>query len=344
MGEKRLDRRQFLQCSALSALGIILPDLPESDSPEKYQLGRVTISSINLHAEPAVKSPVLWKHYRDEILSLREQVLGDEGPTHNPRWYRTYGGYAHSGNLQLVAFQPQAPSARIPEGGTICEICVPYTRAYTKPDPGAKPIYRLYYKSTAWVTKTLAGSDGKTWYGLLDDLLGVTYYVRAEHIRKIHPSEITPLSPDIAPQDKRIEVHLASQELFAFERERLVFKSTISSGIPDPRPRENGIPTITPSGNFYVTRKMALRHMGNGNLTASLLAYELPGVPWVSYFHETGVAFHGTYWHSDFGRPRSHGCVNMQTEEALWLYRWSLPNVPSEKFISTGYGTKVRVI
>ena len=41
-------------------------------------------------------------------------------------------------------------------------------------------------------------------------------------------------------------------------------------------------------------------------------AYELPGVPWVSYFTGNGVAFHGTYWHDNFGSPTSHGCLNMR--------------------------------
>ena len=33
--------------------------------------------------------------------------------------------------------------------------------------------------------------------------------------------------------------------------------------------------------------------------------------------------FHGTYWHSNFGYPMSHGCINMITEDAKWLYDWA---------------------
>jgi hypothetical protein len=35
-----------------------------------------------------------------------------------------------------------------------------------------------------------------------------------------------------------------------------------------------------------------------------------------------GHAFHGTYWHENFGAPMSHGCINMRTEEANWVFRW----------------------
>jgi hypothetical protein len=344
MYPKKLHRREFLQLFAFTGLSFAIPDLPDKKPVEEHTLGRVTIPSIKSYSEPTYRANPVWTFSRDELLPILETVHGDEGPDHNPRWHRTHGGYAHSADLQIVTYQPQPPHAQIPNGGALFEVSVPYTRAFVRPDPAAQPLYRLYYKSTAWVVKTLRGADGNTWYGLLDDLLGVKYYVRGEHLRKILSSEISPLSSDVPAREKRIEVHLASQEMFAFEGSRLVFKTTISSGIPDPRPRQNGIPTITPSGRFYVTRKMPLRHMGDGNLTANLSAYELPGVPWVSYFHSTGVAFHGTYWHSDFGRPRSHGCVNMKTEEALWLYRWSLPSVPTEEILQTGYGTKVTVI
>jgi lipoprotein-anchoring transpeptidase ErfK/SrfK len=83
--------------------------------------------------------------------------------------------------------------------------------------------------------------------------------------------------------------------------------------------------------------------MGDGHITGSLEAYELPGVPWVSFFHETGVAFHGTYWHNNYGTPMSHGCVNMQINEAKWLFRWTLPQVQHGELLRIGAGTPVSV-
>jgi lipoprotein-anchoring transpeptidase ErfK/SrfK len=40
------------------------------------------------------------------------------------------------------------------------------------------------------------------------------------------------------------------------------------------------------------------------------------------YFYQ-GYALHGTYWHSNFGQPMSHGCVNMRTPDAEWLYQFA---------------------
>lgn len=341
---ERLDRRGFLRIAGLASASLAFrPYLPPARE-QPVGLGRVAAQWIGRYAEPSFRSKTLGRLSRDHVLTLYERVMADEGPAHNPFWYRLSDGYAHSGNLQPVRWEPQTPLDEIPEGGALFEVSVPWTRARREADPDSDPLYRLYFQATAWAEQSVVGADGRRWYGLLDDLLRVRYYARAEHLRWVPPSEISPLSPDVPLGQKRIEVHLARQELLAFERSELVLRTRISSGIPDPRPRENGIPTATPTGAFHIDKKMPLRHMGDGRLTASLEAYELPGVPWVSFFHSWGIAFHGTYWHDDYGRPRSRGCVNMRPEEAKWLYRWTLPAVPADSLLKIGLGTPVRVM
>ena len=59
--------------------------------------------------------------------------------------------------------------------------------------------------------------------------------------------------------------------------------------------------------------------------------YFLPAVPFTMYFYQ-GYGIHGTYWHNAFGRPMSHGCVNLPTPEAEWFFNWA------------DVGTPVRVI
>lgn len=84
--------------------------------------------------------------------------------------------------------------------------------------------------------------------------------------------------------------------------------------------------------------------MGDGRVTADIYAYELPGVPWTSFFvPETGVAFHGTYWHTNYGMMMSHGCINMKPEEARWVFRWCTPVTDEKTIEKTGYGTQVIV-
>jgi lipoprotein-anchoring transpeptidase ErfK/SrfK len=159
-------------------------------------------------------------------------------------------------------------------------------------------------------------------------------------MRKIPTSELTPIHPSI--ENKLVEVSIAEQHLWAYEEGELILDTKISTGIPGMEP-PGGIPTATPRGDFYVFSKMPVRHMGDGQITADINAYELPGVPWVSYFHEWGVAFHGTYWHDNYGNEMSHGCVNMKPDEAKWLFRWLGPASDVHEIQTRGYGTRVRV-
>ena len=61
------------------------------------------------------------------------------------------------------------------------------------------------------------------------------------------------------------------------------------------------------------------------------------------FLTEQGHAFHGTYWHDNFGTPMSHGCVNMRTEEAKFLFLWALPKHEIGKSTNRGYGTAVKI-
>ena len=341
--EVGINRRAFLKVGALSVGALAFRPVPPISGEAGPDLARVATTWIGLYAEPSFRSKRWARLYRDEILSPEAQETSDEGPAHNRLWYRLSDGYAHSGNLQLVRWLPQTPVLTLPADGALFEVSVPFTRTHRDPDPASDPLYRLYYQSTHWVVKAVDGTDGRTWYQILDDVLYFHYFAPAEHLRRVHSDELTPISSEVPAREKRIEVSLARQELMAFEGHRLVLRTRISSGIPDPRPKDNGVPTITPDGVFHVTKKTPMRHMGDGHITADLEAYELPGVPWVSFFHETGVAFHGTYWHTDYGLPRSHGCINMRPEEAKWLYRWSTPGAPVSDRLVNGRGTRVVV-
>ena len=119
-----------------------------------------------------------------------------------------------------------------------------------------------------------------------------------------------------------LELRLDEQVLVAYEGDQTVFVTRVSSGA-----RFSSGDYATPDGRFITNRKRPTRHMAAGD-PANPTSYDLPGVPWVSYLTKSGISFHGTYWHNDFGRPRSHGCVNLISTAALWVYRWTTPVVP----------------
>ena len=307
-------------------------------------LARITVRVVHVHREPDFRSPRTDSFKRDQIIRILAETISPYGPRYNPRWYRVESGYLHTAYTQRVALRLNPVVTNIPESGRVAEVTVPYTQSWQRlPGGQRKRLYRLYYGSVHWVTAVKLGDHGEPIYEITDDLLKVTYEVYAPHLRLIPPEEMTPLSPDVPPGAKSIEVDLKTQEVIAYEGSTEVFRTKISSGIPSDAPTDNGIPTRTPSGHFRVFVKAPARHMGDGNLASSLEAYELPGVPWVSFFVKTGVAFHGTYWHDNFGHSMSHGCINMTNADALWLFRWTTPAYTPLDFDAKGNGTRVWV-
>jgi LysM repeat protein len=118
--------------------------------------------------------------------------------------------------------------------------------------------------------------------------------------------------PTTGPASGRwIDVDISSQRLTAYQGNSPVFSALISSGLPR---------TPTVIGRFRVQTKLrSTRMRGPG--------YDLPGVPYTMYFYK-GYAIHGTYWHNNFGHPMSHGCVNMRTSDAGWLFNWASVGTP----------------
>jgi hypothetical protein len=272
-------------------------------------------------------------------------------PGYNPIWYRVWGGYVHRARTQKVQNILNPIEQSIRENGQLAELTVPYTQALRQVGKNWQQLNRLYYSSVHWVKGLDTGPDGQPWYRVLDELLDINYNVPATHLRLIPDQEITPLSPDVPWEKKRIEVSLATQRVTCFENDQSVFTTLISSGRVNSNPGPNGIPTRTPAGKFYVSVKMPSKHMGSGDLAqaADIEAYQLPGVPWTSFIQFEGRpfqghAFHGTYWHDNFGVPMSSGCLNMRTEEAKWFFRWCLPAAPADQIDpktldKRGYGT-----
>jgi hypothetical protein len=336
-----MNRREFLK-SSFVGLGAVALSPFESGSLLPlmvYGLGRIASASISVYKQPWDQSPIVYTRYRDEVINLYYEVNSEHGPTWNPTWYRVWGGYIHSRALQIVEDRPNlaVPSVRKP--GQLAEVTTPFVQTMRYQGKGSwEPLYRLYFGSVHWVVDVIEGPDGGAWYRLQEPWGQLTYDVPAEAMRFILDEDLLPISPDVPAEDKWIEVSIARQELIAYEKDVVVFRTKVSTGLNPPVP-EGAIPWATPLGKWNISSKMPTQHMGNGDLTSEVEAYELVGVPWVCYFHVNGNATHGTYWHTNFGNPMSHGCINMRTEDSRWLFLWSTPVWSPGEREKTGYGT-----
>lgn len=338
---KQLSRRDFLKLAASGVLGLVLSELrlDRAFAAPPASQGRVTWSGVSLYDAPSFKAKEIRVFGMDQVVNITAEVEGDEGygNLYNKIWYQVDNGYTYSGWLQPVETRFQKTVFDIPTAGQLGEIVVPMSEARLAPYIFAKKGYRLYYGSTHWVKKVVVTRDEKSiWYEIFDNYLKKSFYVATYTMHLIPDGELTLLSPNVPDADKFIHVDLATQLVTLFEGEKMVLSVRCSSGAEGSR---------TPLGDFSTYHKGPSIHMTNQGDAVNNI-YDLPGVPWVSFFTGNGDAFHGTYWHNDYGRPRSRGCVNLPSEAAKFIYRWTRPTVPpvTDYLYLPGQGTRVQIV
>jgi len=129
---------------------------------------------------------------------------------------------------------------------------------------------------------------------------------------------------EVGPEDKWIEVNLETQTLVLYEGRTPVYTTLVSSGLPDRRNLpDRDFETL--SGLFRVKSKHLTDTMDGD--TAVDGPYSVDDVPYVMYF-ELAYALHAAFWHNRFGRPKSHGCVNLSPEDARHIFNWADPPLP----------------
>jgi hypothetical protein len=188
---------------------------------------------------------------------------------------------------------------------------LPYPMAWTMKHlhasrtPGAEPDEvnnPFMYRYTRVTLYTYVEIDGKRWYQI-----GPDQWVHQYDVAKLTPIE----RPEDVTTNKWVSIDLYEQTLVAYEGERPVFATLISSGLEE---------WPTNEGLFNVYLRYPRTTMSGAAQQSDF--YSLQEVPWTMYF-DGDIALHGAYWHDGFGYRRSHGCVNMSIMDAKWVYDWS---------------------
>ena len=353
-------RRDFLKLGGLSLAGLAFRGFtPETSGFEDADLVRVATDSWSVYSSPSLDSPITSTWYRDDLIHVYKSITtppptpapGEAAQPHpNPVWYRVWGGYMWRARLQRVRTSFNVPLSTIPQAGipggrgVLGEVTVPWTNPwrFSKTYGWEQLEWRLYSESVHWIDSIDDGPPEMetyqgAWYRIWDHIASFPYFVPAMHLRPILPDEYSAISPEVPWDKKRIDVNLSAQTLTAYEYDAAVFKTMIASGIPSSE-------TTTHVGSFRITEKLPSEHMGEANIYQAVDDYVLAGVPWTSYFTGDGQAFHGTFWHENYGSPMSHGCINMRPSEALWIYRWATPEHGDNSYVTKpGRGTAVEV-
>lgn len=141
-------------------------------------------------------------------------------------------------------------------------------------------------------------------------MIGQDEWVQGRDVAEVDPD---PRRPDGVQDDRWISIDLLEQTLAVYDKGELVFATLLSSGLPG---------WWTQPGVFQVYSKLEHDDMSGAFAADRSDYYYLQDVPWVLYF-DKARALHGAYWHSGYGYPRSHGCVNLSPADAHWLFDWA---------------------
>jgi hypothetical protein len=151
-------------------------------------------------------------------------------------------------------------------------------------------------------------SKGDIWYRVSEPP-EPPMWVHSSLVRKVAPVKFE----SARYKGRWVNVNLSQQIVAAYENDKPVMVTLTSTG------KKKYETTV---GTWKIYWRLPKQTMEGGNL-ASGDHYKLKDVPYPQYFHVSGEALHGTFWHDNFGRPMSHGCVNLSTPIAGWLYSWA---------------------
>jgi lipoprotein-anchoring transpeptidase ErfK/SrfK len=342
-----ISRRNFLKQTLLGFAGLAIPwkslvsdTLLENLQEVQAELGRVLKPEIWVYSAPRFSSRKIGRVGMNSLLPQKLILQGQIDPFGNSDWYQIASNlYIHSSGVQNVKNILNPIFNQIPRSGKLAQVTVPYIKGWKDSFTSKKSFIPLFYGSTHWVTAHTQDDDGISFYRIEEDRWGEIYYVPGVCLHIFSEEELKPISPSIPSANKHLEVHLKDQTVVAYENNQPVFHSPMSSGLTGENKDYS-----TPPGNYEITYKRPSRHMTHSDRIGDADP-DLYGVPWVSFFTDTGIAFHGTYWHNEFNYPHSHGCINLPVEAARWIYLWSSPVVPSsERVYKSNHGTTVKVI
>jgi lipoprotein-anchoring transpeptidase ErfK/SrfK len=239
----------------------------------------------------------------------------------------TWGRTSHHKWLplrELVPFRP-SPFQGVVTTGALDFAWVKSDLApvYAAPAPRGKPAAkRTRFQRVGWREERASPGGGGLMIRVSDDGASPAQWMRASDLA--HPGLTPPPDAVGGPSatERWLDVDLSTQTLVAYEGITPVFATLVSTGRGE---------AATLPGVHRIWVKLVTSDMDNlaaDDDPADEGRFSIEDVPYVQYF-DRGVALHGAFWHKDFGRPHSHGCVNLSPRDAAWLFAFTSPHLPS---------------
>jgi hypothetical protein len=157
-------------------------------------------------------------------------------------------------------------------------------------------------------------------------------YLRRDAVTVIQAADRRPAH--VGPGDKWVGVRVTHGYLIAYEGDTPVYTTAISPGIAGVNKRGHA----THTGTYNVVWKFRSWRMTGEERGKEWIVDEVP----FAAFYKGNYALHAAWWHNDFGRPKSHGCVNIPPAAAQALFPWIEPDVPEGWYGVASYYPEAR--
>jgi hypothetical protein len=272
--------------------------------PPTLRRGVVTADVLNVRSRPGVGNPVVDQLRMGAEVTIYEEQLAAGAP-----WYRIgVDRWVHSGWVRILPAElAELARLALTSGPTLPVGWVVSSSLHVRARPGVSndnpPIDEVLHNQRLDILETRT-VDGARWYRIGEERWVLGTWVAAA-LPKARPASI-------GASERWVGINLGQQTVVAYQGDTPVYAAMAATGLP-------ATPTVR--GVFRTWQRLTTGKMSGGS-AATGGYYYLEGVTWTCYFY-SGYALHTAYWHDAFGRPRSHGCVNLSPYDAWWIFQWS---------------------
>jgi hypothetical protein len=233
-------------------------------------------------------------------------------------WYRTTGGLVAPTDRMWINKPPETKGLEWPEGAKQIYFMLSDKGQKLEHDP-QKSVMKDKGKLARFSPVPLTGRTLEVEGGLFHESTE-GFWVKDKQGTVASPG---PRPADVGADERWVDVDIEKKTLVLVAGDKPVYAALVS---PGKRSRNKKKDHATPTGAFRIREKhIAVTMDGDG--AAGDLPYSIEDVPYVAYF-KGSYALHGAFWHNNFGREMSHGCVNLAPLDAKYVFNWVEPRVP----------------
>jgi uncharacterized protein YgiM (DUF1202 family) len=275
---------------------------PPPPPPPATRRGVVTATTLNVRARPGVAAdnpPIDQLHAGEQVNILEQTAVS------GAVWYRIgERRWVHSDWVRLLPAVTEAARAAgaavsLPVGWVVAAAL----NVRSGPGTGYALVGEVRHNQRLDILESVTVGGADTWHRI-----GAQQWVYGQWVG-VARGRARPAA--IRSNERWVAVSLRDQTAVAYEGDQPVYAALAATGLP-------ATPTV--QGIFRTWLRRPGGKMSGGRPGAGY--YYIEEVVWTTFFY-SGYALHSAYWHDAFGRPRSHGCVNLSLYDAWWLYNWS---------------------